>query len=160
MNGPSSIEPVQRAKALLAPAALRLDLIAQQAAQAVAAAGLGVSASQVRGLANALAAGPQRRTLASRRMALARYLVWRARRAKPGDAWERLAPVLLEQIAELEARCRSEADQVRRRDQGYWEAHGQALAEEQAELEQRVLETFVHTLARIATQAQATEVSR
>ena len=154
MNALPATQPNQRARAFLARALLSLQRTAQEKACALAAAGLGVSATQIHGLANALSAGPQRRTPAQRRLALARYLAWRADRAKDEGGWRRLARLLNEQIAQLEARCGSEVNKVRTAEAGYWQAHPAALAEEQAELEIRVLETFVHTLARCAMEAE------
>jgi hypothetical protein len=131
-----------------------LQRAAQEKACALAAAGLGVSATQIHGLANALGAGPQRRTPAQRRLALARYLAWRASRAKDTGGWSRLAHLLTQEFTQLETRCRSEVKKVRTTDTGDWETHAAALAEAGAQLEIQVLETFIHALARCATGAE------
>lgn len=148
-------DPHKRAWALLGPAALTLQREAQEKASVLAAAGLGVSATQIHGLANALGAGPQRRTPAQRRLALARYVAGRVSRAKGEGGWPRLAQLLTQEFAQLEARCRSEVKKVRTTTTGDWDTHAAALAEAGAQLEIQVLETFVHALARRATGAEA-----
>ncbi len=150
MNETSTVQPTQRARALLARAGLTLNHEATQAAQALVAAGVGVNPSQLRGLVNALGAGPARRQPAERHRELARYVAWRATRAKPHTGWDRLAEPIKEQILALEGRCQEMTAEVRTADAGYWATYPMALQEEQVQLELRVLETFVHALAREA----------
>ncbi len=150
MNETSAIQPAQWARAQLAAAGLTLNHEATQAAQALAAAGVGINPSQLRGLVNALGAGPNRRQPAERRRELARYLAWRASRAKSHAGWDRLAEPLKQHILALEGRCREMVAEIRAADAGYWATYPTALQEEQVRLEIQVLETFVHALAREA----------
>jgi hypothetical protein len=149
-----STDPNHKAQVLLGPARVALCQRAALEAQMLAEQGAMVNTSQIRGLVNALGLGPGRRKPEQRRMELARYLAWRAHRASENGGWARLAPAIQARVGNLETSCREEVAQLSRDEQGYWSQHGKALQVAQAWLEIEVLETFVHTLARLAAVAK------
>lgn len=80
------IQPEQEARAVLMARLTRLDLEAIDQAEQLAEKLKSLNPSQVRGLANALGVGPDRRTFQARRAELARFLAWRAHRANDDEA--------------------------------------------------------------------------
>ncbi|MBM4430338.1 MAG: hypothetical protein FJ026_08350 [Chloroflexi bacterium] len=62
----------------------------------------GFSPSQVRGLSNSLAPGPERHEPAERLGELARYLAWRQKKAKEGQGWHKAAETIKDYIQYLE----------------------------------------------------------
>jgi hypothetical protein len=150
---------MQKARALLSCDLAELCNHAALRAQRLAI-GRRVTASQARGLINALGSGPGRRQPARRRDELARYLAWRELRAKEDDAWKKLARRLTAEIGELEARCRDAVEGRRQAEIGYWQKHIEVLKEAQDWLELRVLEAFVHAYVREATAPGAAKEER
>lgn len=144
-----------RARALLAAHLPRLQWQAIKQAESLADAARSLSASQVRGLSNALAPGPQQRLGSLRLDALARYLAWRALRSAEGGAWHGLAPQITGAIVELEQSCRHEVEELRSKQPIVWQQNTKALQSALDWLELEVIETFLHALERLATAEQA-----
>jgi len=144
--------PEQRATALLTADQAELQRLAVLSAERLAAAVAAVGGSQIRGLDNALGAGPERRAPQARLAELAAYLAWRGHRAaKSGGGWAQLADQLVAAISDLERQCRAAVEKKKEKEAGYWKAYAGALQTAGARLEIEIIETFVNALARAAT---------
>lgn len=120
-----------------------------------------LSTAQLRGLVNALATGPARRTVAERRRALAYFLAWRHTRAQKIDlasddaepssstAWVTAADQLADALATVEAESTAVMTDL--------ETHQQVpfVAQYQVEFTMTILEEFIHRLIRHVISNQA-----
>lgn len=146
MSMGTSISPEQEARAVLMARLTGLRKEAILKAEDLTEALSDLSASQVRGLVNALGIGPGRRTAGARRGELARFLAWRAHRsAGEGASW---VNQVRQAITSLEERCTAEVGEERRKREGFWRTHAATLEAGEVWLQMEVLETFLHALER------------
>lgn len=122
-----------------------------------------LTASQVRGLVNAVAATNQRRTVAERRRSLAYYLAWRRQRARKKEdeapsaqnaLWATAADQVADAITELEQECKGAIDAVRKQQAGFWTQHEALLTTLEQQIIVQATEEFIHLLTRFIVSQQ------
>ena len=146
MSIDTSISPDQEARAFVLARLVGLRTVARREAVELANSYSNLSASQIRGLTNAVGPGPGRRTPADRRRELARFLAWQTHRATgEGVSW---MEGLRQAIVSLEQRCADVVDKERRSQATRWQTHAAALKTAEEWLTMEVLEIFLHALER------------
>ncbi len=111
-----------------------------------------LSPSQLRGLVNAFAPGPDRQTFVARRQALAYFLAWRHHRTTHTDgspaSWAAVADQLATALAALEEACKNYVADVKEQQPLYWEQHPRLLKTVRQQIIISTLETFLYQLVR------------